>query len=85
MLNCPFKARNELLPVHVVSELVVGGEGDHAAPRHAQREEDLDARICPHLQTDRGNYKGASTHKGMYYAKSYGGDGGGDGRWGIKN
>ena len=38
------------LPEHVVLELVVAGEGDHAAPGDAQREEDLDTGIRPHLQ-----------------------------------
>ena len=34
---------------HVVLELVVAGEGDHAAPGDAEREEDLDACVRPHL------------------------------------
>ena len=35
---------------HVVVELVVGGEGDEAAPAGTQREEDLDSRVRPHLE-----------------------------------
>ena len=34
--------------VHGVLELVVGAEGDEAAPRHAQREEHLLGRVAPH-------------------------------------
>ena len=34
---------------HVVLELVVAGEGDHAAPGDAEGEEDLDACVRPHL------------------------------------
>ena len=38
---------------HVVLELVVAGQGDHAAPGDAEREEDLDASVRPHLMSDR--------------------------------
>ena len=34
---------------HVVLELVVAGEGDHAAPGDPQGEEDLDAGVGPDL------------------------------------
>ena len=37
----------------VVVELVVAGQGDHAAPGDAEREEDLDASVRPHLMSDR--------------------------------
>ena len=35
------------VPVDVVVELVVGGQGDHHPPGHAQREEDLGAGVGP--------------------------------------
>ena len=35
---------------HVVLELVVAGEGDHAAPGDPERKEDLDAGVGPHLE-----------------------------------
>ena len=38
---------------HVVLELVVAGQGDHAAPGDAKREEDLDASVRPHLMSER--------------------------------
>ena len=38
------------LPEDIVLELVVAGEGDHAAPGDAQREEDLDTGVRPNLQ-----------------------------------
>ena len=38
---------------HVVLELVVAGEGDHAAPGDPEREADLDASVCPHLMRER--------------------------------
>ena len=38
---------------HVVLELVVAGEGDHAAPGDPEREEDLDASVRPHLIWER--------------------------------
>ena len=38
---------------HVVLELVVAGQGDHAAPGDAEGEEDLDAGVRPHLMSDR--------------------------------
>ena len=41
---------------HVVLELVVAGEGDHAAPGDAQREEDLDAGVGPNLAQWRSKY-----------------------------
>ena len=34
---------------YVVLELVVAGQGDHAAPGDAEREEDLDAGVRPHV------------------------------------
>ena len=33
----------------IVAELVVAGQGDHAAPGDAEREEDLDAGVRPHV------------------------------------
>lgn len=36
----------------VVVELVVGGESDQAAPRRAQREEDLSRRVLPNLRSN---------------------------------
>ena len=38
------------VPVHVVVEVVVAGQGDHHAPRDANREENLCARLSPNLQ-----------------------------------
>ena len=38
------------VPEHVVLKLVVAGQGDHAAPGDAQREEDLDTGIRPNLK-----------------------------------
>ena len=43
---------------YVVLELVVAGQGDHAAPGDAEREEDLDASVRPHLMSERV-YSGA--------------------------
>ena len=41
-----------LSPVTVVVELVVGSHGDKAAPRTAQRVEDLGGGIPPYLQEE---------------------------------
>ena len=40
---------HDAVPEHVVGEVVVAGQGDHPAPGHAQREEDLDTRVSPNL------------------------------------
>ena len=40
------------IPEHVVLKLVVAGEGDHATPGDAQREEDLDTGVCPNLDME---------------------------------
>ena len=54
MLKLPFPF---IIPVNIVPELVVGGEGDHTAPGNAQRKEDLDTGISPHLDKDRDRDK----------------------------
>ena len=46
-------ADHDGVPEHIVLELVVAGEGDHAAPGDPEREEDLDACVCPHLMFER--------------------------------
>ena len=43
-------AHHDGVPEHVVLELVVAGEGDHAAPGDPQGEEDLDAGVGPDLR-----------------------------------
>ena len=40
---------NDCVPEHVVVEVVVAGQGDHHAPRDANREENLCARRSPNL------------------------------------
>ncbi len=40
---------------HVVVELVVGGEGDEAAPAGTEGEEDLDGSVGPHLEIKEKN------------------------------
>ena len=40
---------HDTVPVDVVLELVVAGEGDHAAPGDTEGEEDLDAGVGPDL------------------------------------
>ena len=42
---------HDAVPEHVVGEVVVAGQGDHPAPGHAQREEDLDTRVRPNLES----------------------------------
>lgn len=49
--NCTFFAASTTSsPVDVVLELVVAGQGDHAAPGDPEGEKDLDARVGPDLQ-----------------------------------
>ena len=40
------------IPEDIVVELIVAGEGDHAAPGDAEGEEDLDAGVRPHVDLE---------------------------------